>query len=311
MLEVVKEEPCLKPAKVSRNKQRKSFSRNRTHIGQQSACSDLPPSSPGDTLEPLTTETHDGETPSAPEADAPPSHPPDTSPPHSGSPAPTCRSGQNEWMGVDKQERVASRTPEPPPERPLRISSDPEVLATQLNSLPGMACSSHVYSTPKHYVRFSSPFLANRSPSTLGVPTGRRRSREMPETPTTTGSCKKRWLKQALEEEGSTSPGGGRPSLLMPSESPLSPSINGESYSPLPLNGSCSLPGGVAYPVEEKALMFSRSLYVGDFHPIRVSFQQTHRARPCCLPRLLDRDQRNPALSLQHPCRFPATLCHK
>ncbi|XP_016135416.1 histone-lysine N-methyltransferase 2E-like isoform X3 [Sinocyclocheilus grahami] len=260
MIEVVKEEPCLKPAKVSRNKQRKSFSRNRTHIGQQrrrartvSTCSDLPPSSPGDALEPLTTETHDGETPSAPEADASPSHDPDTSPPHSGSPAPPCRSGQkypktkkqhlvSEWMGVDKQERGASRTPEPPPERPLRISSDPEVLATQLNSLPGMACSSHVYSTPKHYVRFSSPFLANRSPSTLGVPTGRRRSREMPETSPTTGSCKKRWLKQALEEEGSTSPGEGRPSLLMPSDSPLSPSINGESHSPLPLNGSCSLP---------------------------------------------------------------------
>uniref|UniRef100_A0A671R6X2 Lysine (K)-specific methyltransferase 2E n=1 Tax=Sinocyclocheilus anshuiensis TaxID=1608454 RepID=A0A671R6X2_9TELE len=232
--EVVKEEePCLKPAKVSRNKQRKSFSRNRTHIGQQrrrartvSTCSDLLPSSPGDALEPLTTQTHDGETPSAPEADAPP-----------GSPAPPCRSGQkypktkkhlvSEWMGVDKQERGASQTPEPPPERPLRISSDPEVLATQLNSLPGMACSSHVYSTPKHYVRFSSPFLANR---------------KMPETSPTTGSCKKRWLKQALEEEGSTSPGEGRPSLLMPSDSPLSPSINGESHSPLPLNGSCSLP---------------------------------------------------------------------
>lgn len=109
-----------------------------------------------------------------------------------------------------------------------------------------------------------------------------------------------RWLKQALEEEGSTSPGGGRPSLLMPSESPLSPSINGESYSPLPLNGSCSLPGEsvvlvqlqffflqaclklfliflcpnacrVAYPVEEKTLMFARSLYVGDFNPIWFS----------------------------------------
>ncbi|XP_026087066.1 inactive histone-lysine N-methyltransferase 2E-like isoform X5 [Carassius auratus] len=259
MLELVKDEPCLKPAKVSRNKQRKSFSRNRTHIGQQrrrartvSACFDLPPSSPGDTLEPLTTETHDGEMPLAPEDVTPPIHAPDTSPPHSASPAPTCRSGPkypktkkhlvSEWIGVDKQERCSSRTPEPPPERPLRISSDPEVLATQLNSLPGMACSSHVYSTPKHYIRFSSPFLANRSPSTLGVPTGRRRSREMPETPPTTGSCKKRWLKQALEEEGSTSPGGGRPSLLMPSESPLSPSINGESYSPLPLNGSCLLP---------------------------------------------------------------------
>lgn len=83
------------------------------------------------------------------------------------------------------------RTPEPAPERPLRISSDPEVLATQLNALPGMACSPQVYSTPKHYVRFSSPFLANRSPTTPGVPTGRRRSRELPEMLPTTGSCKK------------------------------------------------------------------------------------------------------------------------
>uniref|UniRef100_A0A672RFP3 Lysine methyltransferase 2E (inactive) n=1 Tax=Sinocyclocheilus grahami TaxID=75366 RepID=A0A672RFP3_SINGR len=230
-VEVVKEEPCLKPAKVSRNKQRKSFSRNRTHIGQQrrrartvSTCSDLPPSSPGDALEPLTTETHDGETPSAPEY-------PKTKKveffTHSFHKMRFKQHLVSEWMGVDKQERGASRTPEPPPERPLRISSDPEVLATQLNSLPGMACSSHVYSTPKHYVRFSSPFLANR---------------KMPETSPTTGSCKKRWLKQALEEEGSTSPGEGRPSLLMPSDSPLSPSINGESHSPLPLNGSCSLP---------------------------------------------------------------------
>uniref|UniRef100_A0AAQ4NNE1 Lysine (K)-specific methyltransferase 2E n=1 Tax=Gasterosteus aculeatus aculeatus TaxID=481459 RepID=A0AAQ4NNE1_GASAC len=104
-----------------------------------------------------------------------------------------------------------------------------------------MACSPQVYSTPKHYVRFSSPFLANRSPTTPGVPTGRRRSRELPETPPTTGSCKKRWLKQALEEEGSTSPARG-PSLLMPSEGPLSPPINGDSDSPLAYNGTCSLP---------------------------------------------------------------------
>ena len=97
----------------------------------------------------------------------------------------------SEWVGEKQQDRGAVRTPEPAPERPLRISSDPEVLATQLNALPGMTCSPQVYSTPKHYVRFSSPFLANRSPTTPGVPTGRRRSRELPETPPTTGSCKK------------------------------------------------------------------------------------------------------------------------
>lgn len=97
----------------------------------------------------------------------------------------------NEWVGEKQQDRGAVRTPEPVPERPLRISSDPEVLATQLNALPGLACSQQVYSTPKHYVRFLSPFLANRSPTSPGVPTGRRRSRELPEMPPTTGSCKK------------------------------------------------------------------------------------------------------------------------
>uniref|UniRef100_A0A668A971 Lysine (K)-specific methyltransferase 2E n=1 Tax=Myripristis murdjan TaxID=586833 RepID=A0A668A971_9TELE len=216
----VKEEPGLKPAKVKGSRNRKSFSRNRTHIGQQrrrartiSACSDLPPGSPAECIEPLATEAPEGEPPSAPEPEAITSQAPDTSPPQSSSPAPDRnRSGHKNF-----------KTKKPAPERPLRISSDPEVLATQLNALPGMACSPQVYSTPKHYVRFSSPFLANRK------------------TPPTTGSCKKRWLKQALEEEGSTSP-ARRPSLLMPCEGPLSPSINGDSDSPLPYNGNCSLP---------------------------------------------------------------------
>ncbi|XP_028427182.1 inactive histone-lysine N-methyltransferase 2E isoform X3 [Perca flavescens] len=255
----VKEEPGLKPAKVKSSRNRKSFSRNRTHIGQQrrrartiSTCSDLAPGSPTESLEPLTNEAPEGETPTAPEPESIPAEAPDSSPPHSSSPEPdrnrngsknfkTKKHFVSEWVGEKQQDSGAVRTPEPAPERPLRISSDPEVLATQLNALPGMACSPQVYSTPKHYVRFSSPFLANRSPSTPGVPTGRRRSRELPETPPTTGSCKKRWLKQALEEEGSTSP-ARRPSLLMPSEGPLSPLVNGDSDSPLPYNGTCSLP---------------------------------------------------------------------
>ncbi|KAM6895461.1 inactive histone-lysine N-methyltransferase 2E isoform 3-T4 [Xenentodon cancila] len=255
----VKEEPGLKPAKVKQSRNRKSFSRNRTHIGQQrrrartiSTCSDLPPSSPAETVEPLPIEPPEGETPTAPEPEAIVTQAPDSSPPHSSSPAPdrnrtgsknfkTKKHFVSEWVGEKQQDRGAVRTPEPTPERPLRISSDPEVLATQLNALPGMACSPQVYSTPKHYVRFSSPFLANRSPATPGVPTGRRRSRELPETPPTTGSCKKRWLKQALEEEGSTSP-ARRPSLHMACDGPLSPSINGDSDSPLPYNGTCSLP---------------------------------------------------------------------
>ncbi|XP_068162679.1 inactive histone-lysine N-methyltransferase 2E [Antennarius striatus] len=255
----VKEEPGLKPAKVKGSRNRKSFSRNRTHIGQQrrrartiSNCSDLPPGSPIESVEPPTIEAPEGETPTPPEPEVISTQAPDTSPPHSSSPAPdrnrtgsknfkTKKHFVSEWVGEKQQDRGAVRTPEPVPERPLRISSDPEVLATQLNALPGMACSPQVYSTPKHYIRFSSPFLANRSPTTPGVPTGRRRSRELPETPPTTGSCKKRWLKQALEEEGSTSP-ARRPSLLMPFEGPLSPSINGDSDSPLPYNGICSLP---------------------------------------------------------------------
>ncbi|CAB1346021.1 unnamed protein product [Coregonus sp. 'balchen'] len=258
----VKEEPGLNkptPAKLRGSKQRKSFSRSRTHIGQQrrrartiSTCSDIPPGSPGELLDPLANDGPDGEASRDPEPEALSSHAPDTSPPYSGSPAPDRnRSGQkypktkkhlvSEWC-VDKHER-SLRTPEPAPERPLRISSDPEVLATQLNALPGMGPSPHVYSTPKHYVRFSSPFLANRSPTTPGVPTGRRRSRELPDTPPTTGSCKKRWLKQALEEETTTPPpSSGQPTLVMPSEGPLSPPINGDSDSPLPYNGCCTLP---------------------------------------------------------------------
>ncbi|XP_063073304.1 inactive histone-lysine N-methyltransferase 2E [Engraulis encrasicolus] len=269
-------------AKVSRSKQRKSFSRGRTHIGQQrrrartiSVCSDLPPGSPADSLEPLGPGEHlEGGPPDGtagigglaasggvggllePGDMALPQRTPDASPPHSGSPAPTPRHGSkypktkkhlvSEWMGgtdcKQQDPRSAARTPEPPPpDRPLRISSDPEVLATQLNALPGLALSPHVYTTPKHYVRFSSPFLAQRSPTAPGLPTARRRSREMPDTPPTSGSCKKRWLKQALEEEGSTSP-GGHSSLLMTSEGPLSPPLNGDSDSPLPYNGGCPIP---------------------------------------------------------------------
>ncbi|XP_053505790.1 inactive histone-lysine N-methyltransferase 2E isoform X2 [Ictalurus furcatus] len=284
LLEPVKEEVAQKAAKVSRNKQRKSFSRNRTHIGQQrrrtrtaSACSDPPPASPGDALETqLMAETQDGETGAVPETEAPPSHSPDAtaSPPHTspGHKYPkTKKHLVNEWLSVEKQEqRVIMRSPEPVPDRPLRISTDPEVLATQLNSLPGMACSPHVYSTPKHYVRFSSPFLASRSPSTPAVPAARRRSRELSDTPPTSGSCKKRWLKQALEEEGSLSPGGR--TFLMPTEGPLTPPINGDTDSPISLNGTCpELPT----PLKKRRLCPLDSC---------VSDSSTPYASPCATP---------------------------
>ncbi|XP_054876416.1 inactive histone-lysine N-methyltransferase 2E isoform X1 [Poeciliopsis prolifica] len=301
----IKEEPGLKPAKVKPSRNRKSFSRNRTHIGQQrrrartiSTCSDLTPSSPAEPVELPATETPEGETPAAPEPEAIPSHVPESSPPHSSSPAPDrTRTGSksyktkkhfvSEWVGEKQQDRGSVRTPEPVPDRPLRISSDPEVLATQLNALPGMTCSPQVYSTPKHYVRFSSPFLANRSPTTPGVPTGRRRSRELPETPPTSGSCKKRWLKQALEEEGSTSP-ARRPSLFLPGDGPLSPSVNGDSDSPLLFNGTCSLPE-LPTPLKKRRLSPLDAC---------ISESSTPYGSPCATPTRADHSEPTAAPSL-------------
>ncbi|MEQ2259914.1 hypothetical protein XENORESO_020248 [Xenotaenia resolanae] len=301
----VKEEPGLKPAKVKPSRNRKSFSRNRTHIGQQrrrartiSTCSDLTPSSPAEPVEPPANEAPEGEIPSAPEPEVIPSHVPESSPPHSSSPAPdrnrtgsksykTKKHFVSEWVGEKQQDRAAVRTPEPVPDRPLRISSDPEVLATQLNALPGMTCSPQVYSTPKHYVRFSSPFLANRSPTTPGVPTGRRRSRELPETPPTSGSCKKRWLKQALEEEGSTSP-ARRPSFFLPGDGPLSPSINGDADSPLLYNGTCSLPE-LPTPLKKRRL-----------NPLDACISETSTpyGSPCATPTRADHSETSAAPSL-------------
>ncbi|NXQ53665.1 KMT2E methyltransferase, partial [Anthoscopus minutus] len=128
----------------------------------------------------------------------------------------------SEWLS-EKSDKAGKPT-DTLPERPLRITTDPEVLATQLNSLPGLAYSPHVYSTPKHYIRFTSPFLSEK-----------RRKKEPVEN--ITGSCKKRWLKQALEEENSTIDRFNSPSQ----ERSRSPAINGEHKSPLLLNDSCSL----------------------------------------------------------------------
>lgn len=91
----MKEEPGLKPAKVKPSRNRKSFSRNRTHIGQQrrrartiSTCSDLTPGSPAETVEPLTSDAPEGETLPLPEPEAVLSQAPESSPPQSSSPAP-------------------------------------------------------------------------------------------------------------------------------------------------------------------------------------------------------------------------------
>ncbi|XP_051562626.1 histone-lysine N-methyltransferase SETD5-like isoform X2 [Myxocyprinus asiaticus] len=70
---------------------------------------------------------------------------------------------------------------------PLRITTDPTVLATTLNMLPGLSHSPFICTTPKHYVRFGSPFNHER------------RRRPLIVDPSY-GSCKKRWMKQALDE---------------------------------------------------------------------------------------------------------------
>ncbi|XP_060036756.1 histone-lysine N-methyltransferase SETD5 isoform X13 [Erinaceus europaeus] len=86
-----------------------------------------------------------------------------------------------EWLN-DKAEKQDC-----PVECPLRITTDPTVLATTLNMLPGLIHSPLICTTPKHYIRFGSPFIPERRRRPL-LPDG------------TFSSCKKRWIKQALEE---------------------------------------------------------------------------------------------------------------
>ncbi|XP_069852378.1 inactive histone-lysine N-methyltransferase 2E isoform X2 [Dipodomys merriami] len=235
--EQAKEETANKPtpAKVNRTKQRKSFSRSRTHIGQQrrrhrtvSMCSDIQPSSPDievtsqqndieNTVLAIEPETETAIAEIITETEVPALNKCPTRYPK------TKKHLVNEWLS-EKNEKTGKPS-ESLSERPLRITTDPEVLATQLNSLPGLTYSPHVYSTPKHYIRFTSPFLSEK------------RRRKEP-TENISGSCKKRWLKQALEEENSA--------VIRRFNSPCqersrSPIVNGENISPLLLNDSCSL----------------------------------------------------------------------
>lgn len=247
--EQVKEETAIKPAaaKVNRTKQRKSFSRSRTHIGQQrrrhrtvSMCSDIPPSSPDievlsqqneieNTVLAIEPETETAVAEIIPEAEVPALNKCPTKYPK------TKKHLVNEWLS-EKNEKTGKPS-DSLSERPLRITTDPEVLATQLNSLPGLTYSPHVYSTPKHYIRFTSPFLSEKK-------------RRKETTENISGSCKKRWLKQALEEENST--------ILHRYHSPCqersrSPTVNGENKSPLLLSDSCSLPD-LTTPLKKRRL---------------------------------------------------------
>ncbi|XP_048212174.1 histone-lysine N-methyltransferase SETD5 isoform X7 [Perognathus longimembris pacificus] len=126
-----------------------------------------------------------------------------------------------EWLN-DKAEKQ-----ECPVECPLRITTDPTVLATTLNMLPGLIHSPLICTTPKHYIRFGSPFMPERRRRPL-LPDG------------AFSSCKKRWIKQALEEgmtQTSSVPQESRtPHLYQSNENSNSSSIckdNADLLSPL------------------------------------------------------------------------------
>ncbi|XP_053572523.1 inactive histone-lysine N-methyltransferase 2E isoform X2 [Bombina bombina] len=256
--EPVMEETANKstPAKINRTKQRKSFTRSRTHIGQQrrrhrtiSSCSDIQPSSPDVEVSPqvdtenqalkeepdnenplpvssvaVTTaeieEVNDIETPTQNKCSA--KYPK------------TKKHLVNEWLS-EKHEK-SGKSGESLLERPLRITTDPEVLATQLNSLPGLIYSPHVYTTPKHYIRFTSPFLSEK--------------KKKKEEEHSSSCCKKRWLKQALEEENAVP--------VNPFDSPAqnrcqSPFTFNENKCHLVLNGSSPL-ADLTTPLKKRRL---------------------------------------------------------
>ncbi|XP_040262560.1 histone-lysine N-methyltransferase SETD5 isoform X3 [Bufo bufo] len=88
----------------------------------------------------------------------------------------------NEWLN-DKVEKQDC-----PIDHPLRITTDPTVLATTLNMLPGLSHSPSICTAPKHYIRFVSPYMPERR-------------RRPPKADGTYGSCKKRWIKQAMDDD--------------------------------------------------------------------------------------------------------------
>ncbi|CAM9367112.1 unnamed protein product [Lampetra fluviatilis] len=223
-------------AKVNRAKPRRSFSRNRTHIGQQrrrnrttSGCSDHPPPSPdvgsggGVESSPLVSPSEllpQGLSPVAAVAaastaatvvaaagadrasvgedlgSAPSPAPPGCTKANARYPK-TKKHLVSEWLsekpvavdGAGSDGGGHGGVAESPYDVPLRITTDPTVLATTLNSLPGLTHSPQLYATPKHYVRFGSPFSATATPR-----------RKRPSLDSNFGSCKKRWLKQAMDE---------------------------------------------------------------------------------------------------------------
>ncbi|XP_051270857.1 histone-lysine N-methyltransferase SETD5 isoform X2 [Dicentrarchus labrax] len=112
---------------------------------------------------------------------------------------------------------------EVPVERPLRITTDPTVLATTLNMLPGLSHSSLICTTPRHYVRFGSPFNPERH---------RPRPLQMDGT---YGCYKKRWIKQLEDESCSASVEDG-------TESTSSQQSTSSRSTPNPLSSEVNAP---------------------------------------------------------------------
>ncbi|XP_029357559.1 histone-lysine N-methyltransferase SETD5 isoform X2 [Echeneis naucrates] len=127
-----------------------------------------------------------------------------------------------EWLN-DKIPGAEKVHQELPVERLLRITTDPTVLATTLNMLPGLSQSSLICTTPRHYVRFGSPFNPER-----------RRPRPL-QMDGTYGCYKKRWIKQVEDESCSASLEDG-------TESTSSQQSTSSRSTPNPLSSELSAP---------------------------------------------------------------------
>uniref|UniRef100_A0A3B3ZK56 SET domain-containing protein n=1 Tax=Periophthalmus magnuspinnatus TaxID=409849 RepID=A0A3B3ZK56_9GOBI len=146
-----------------------------------------------------------------------------------------------EWLN-DKVPGGEKVPQELPVERPLRITTDPTVLATTLNMLPGLSHTSMICTTPRHYIRFGSPFNPERRrprplqmDGTYGcykkvkvnAPIKKRRSKYLTEsTPATTSEHLLRPLSPITPP-----PPEDPPHLLLHTPGLLS---NGLPYSPMP-----------------------------------------------------------------------------
>ncbi|CAB1315496.1 unnamed protein product, partial [Coregonus sp. 'balchen'] len=128
-----------------------------------------------------------------------------------------------EWLNDKVLDKVAQQEV-PTVERQLRITTDPTVLATTLNMLPGLAASPLICTAPKHYVRFGSPFNPERRRRPVSVDASY-------------GSFKKRWIQQAQDESGLCSGG-----LEDGTESTSSHQSNSSSSTPNPFKAELAAP---------------------------------------------------------------------